>query len=136
MDAVVLPGAKGLGCEVSRRKSESTGPATLRQAKKKRPEAELGGPLGKRLPERAPKTLTGPIPSNGRPDVVADLAQYEAVHNPDGDVTYGIVANGNPCAEAILGQLSEGPATYTGITTRTRTPSRGARRAGTWPTPA
>ena len=35
----------GLGCEVSRRKSESTGPATLRQAKKKRPEAELGGPL-------------------------------------------------------------------------------------------
>jgi hypothetical protein len=56
------------------------------------------------------------IHSNGRPDVVADLAQYEAVHNPDGDVTYGIVANGNPCAEAILGELSGGPATYTGIT--------------------
>nr|WP_235509006.1 ScyD/ScyE family protein [Terrabacter sp. Soil810] len=116
VDAVVLPGAKGLSCEVSRRKSESTGPATLRQAKKKRPEAELGGPLGQRLPERAPKTLTEPTPSNGRPDVVADLAQYEAVHNPDGDVTYGIVANGNPCAEAILGELSGGPATYTGIT--------------------
>ena len=62
VDAVVLPGAKGLSCEVSRRKSESTGPARVRQAKKKRPEAELGGPLGmKRLPERAPKTLTGPI---------------------------------------------------------------------------
>ena len=45
METVVLPGATGLGCEVSRRKSESTGPATLRQAKKKRPEAELGGPL-------------------------------------------------------------------------------------------
>lgn len=56
------------------------------------------------------------IHASGRPDVVADLAQYEAVHNPDGAVTYGIVANGNPCAEEILGGLTGGPATYTGIT--------------------
>jgi hypothetical protein len=56
------------------------------------------------------------IRTKGKPDVVADLAGYEATHNPDGGVTYGIVANGNPCAEAILGGLTGGPATYTGIT--------------------
>jgi len=51
VETVVLPGAMGLIGEGSRRKSESTGPATLRQAKKKRPEAELGGPLGQSVPE-------------------------------------------------------------------------------------
>ncbi|MGW5238267.1 ScyD/ScyE family protein [Monashia sp. NPDC004114] len=56
------------------------------------------------------------IRTKGKPDVVADLAAYEASHNPDGGVTYGIIANSNPCAEAILGGLAGGPATYTGIT--------------------
>ena len=59
----------GLGCEVSRRKSESTGPATLRQAKKKRPEAELGGPLSTSLPEGDPCRCTDPVPRS----LAADL---------------------------------------------------------------
>ncbi len=50
----------------------------------------------------------------GRPDLVADISGYEAAHNPDGGSTYGILAGGNPCAEAILGDLSGGPATYPG----------------------
>ncbi|GAB3580028.1 ScyD/ScyE family protein [Calidifontibacter terrae] len=44
-----------------------------------------------------------------------DLGTYEATRNPDAGVTYGIVAGGNPCAEAVLGQLTGGPATYTGV---------------------
>ena len=55
------------------------------------------------------------IHTAGRPDVVADLAEYEAAHNPDGGSTYGIVAGGNPCAEAILGQITGGAATYPGL---------------------
>jgi len=54
------------------------------------------------------------IRTKGRPEVVADLEEFEANTNPDGHVTYGIIANGNPCAEAILGGLT-GAATYTGI---------------------
>ncbi|GAA2486895.1 hypothetical protein GCM10009858_26090 [Terrabacter carboxydivorans] len=50
---------------MSRRKSESTGPATLRQAKKKQPEAELGGPLVSMLPEcgRCPASVVHRRPS-------------------------------------------------------------------------
>lgn len=55
------------------------------------------------------------IRTKGKPDVVADIAGYEASHNPDGNVTYGIVAGGNDCAAAILGEMTGGPATYTGI---------------------
>ncbi len=50
----------------------------------------------------------------GRPDLVANISRYEARHNPDGGATYGILAGGNPCAEAILADLSGGAATYTG----------------------
>ncbi len=55
------------------------------------------------------------VRTQGKPDVSADISGYEAAHNPDGSTTYGIVAGGNPCAEQILGGLTGGPATYTGI---------------------
>lgn len=55
------------------------------------------------------------IRTKGRPDVVADIAAYEASHNPDHVNTYGIIAGGNACAEGILGQLTGGSATYTGV---------------------
>ncbi len=44
-----------------------------------------------------------------------DLGAYEATRNPDGGVTYGVVAGGNPCADAVFSQLSGGDATYTGV---------------------
>lgn len=44
-----------------------------------------------------------------------DLGAYERDHNPDGGVTYGVVAGGNPCADQVFGGLTGGPATYTGI---------------------
>lgn len=44
-----------------------------------------------------------------------DLGAYEKAHNPDGNVTYGIIAGGNPCAEQVLGGLTGGQATYEGI---------------------
>lgn len=52
--------------------------------------------------------------SRGASDVFGDLVGYEAAHNPDAVNTYGIVAGSNPCAEAILGGLTGGDATYTG----------------------
>ncbi len=55
------------------------------------------------------------IRTRGKADVVADIASYEAAHNPDGDVTYGIVDGGSECAAAILEQATGGPATYSGI---------------------
>lgn len=55
------------------------------------------------------------IRTQGRKDVTADLSGYEAAHNPDGSSTYGIVAGSNPCAEEILGGLTGGAATYTGM---------------------
>jgi hypothetical protein len=55
------------------------------------------------------------IRTKGRADISADISGYELAHNPDGSSTYGIVAGGNPCAEAILGGLTGGPATYNGI---------------------
>ena len=58
-------------------------------------------------------TLT--IRRAGHADVVADLSGYEQSANPDAGQTYGIVAGGNPCAEAVLEQLSGLPATYTGV---------------------
>ncbi len=44
-----------------------------------------------------------------------DLGAYEANVNPDGNVTYGVIAGGNPCADAVFGQLTGGAATYTGV---------------------
>lgn len=44
-----------------------------------------------------------------------DLGAYEASHNPDGNVTYGVIAGGNPCANAVLGQMTGGQATYKGV---------------------
>lgn len=60
MEEVVLPGARDLSDEGSRRKSESTGPAQLRLTKKRRPEAELGGPLPTSLPDGLRGAETGP----------------------------------------------------------------------------
>jgi hypothetical protein len=54
------------------------------------------------------------IHSRGGAEAFGNLVGYEATHNPDSVNTYGIVAGGNPCAEAILGQLTGGQATYTG----------------------
>lgn len=54
------------------------------------------------------------IRTPGKRDVVARISAYEAKHNPDGRTTYGIIGGGNACAEAILGQMTGGPATYQG----------------------
>lgn len=55
------------------------------------------------------------IRSKGRADVVADLGAYEAKHNPDAHVTYGVIAGGNPCANEVFAGLTGGEATYKGI---------------------
>lgn len=55
------------------------------------------------------------ITARGQRDVVADLGAYEARRNPDQDVTYGVVAGSNPCANAAFEQVTGGPARYTGI---------------------
>ena len=55
------------------------------------------------------------IRTKGKAEVTVDLSAYESRVNPDGNVTYGIIAGGNPCAEAALGELTHGRATYTGI---------------------
>lgn len=55
------------------------------------------------------------IRSAGKRDVVADLGAYESRRNPDRHVTYGVVAGGNPCANAVFAELSGGQATYKGI---------------------
>lgn len=55
------------------------------------------------------------IRTQGKKDVVADLARYERNHNPDGHVTYGAIAGSNACADAALGQISGGPARYKGM---------------------
>lgn len=61
-------------------------------------------------------TTTLTIRTMGKRDVVADISGYEAAHNPDGRIKYGILAGGNPCAVQILSQLSEtGSATYKGL---------------------
>lgn len=54
------------------------------------------------------------ITKAGRPDVVADLAGYEATANPDGRVTYGLRAGASACAKRFIERISGGPATYTG----------------------
>ncbi|MDN5766249.1 MAG: ScyD/ScyE family protein [Humibacillus sp.] len=55
------------------------------------------------------------IRTHGKKDVVADLAGYERKHNPDGHVKYGAIAGSNACADAVLGQVSGGPARYKGL---------------------
>jgi len=55
------------------------------------------------------------IRSAGKQDVVADLGEYESRRNPDQHVTYGVIAGGNPCANAFFAEISGGPATYQGI---------------------
>lgn len=55
------------------------------------------------------------IKTQGRPDVVADLATYEATNNPDGRVTYGLGAGASQCAKEFIEQITGGPATYTGL---------------------
>ncbi|WP_068400480.1 ScyD/ScyE family protein [Kribbia dieselivorans] len=54
------------------------------------------------------------IRAKGKADVFGDIAAHEASANPDQVNTYGIIAGSNPCAVAILGQLTGGEATYTG----------------------
>lgn len=54
------------------------------------------------------------IRAKGKADVVGNLAAYESTKNPDSMNHYGIIAGGNPCVEAILGQLTGGSASYTG----------------------
>ncbi|WP_139142490.1 ScyD/ScyE family protein [Humibacillus sp. DSM 29435] len=63
--------------------------------------------------ERVESSLT--IRTQGKKDVVADLAKYERTHNPDGHTTYGAIAGSNACADAVLGQISGGPARYRGL---------------------
>ena len=55
------------------------------------------------------------IRTQGKKDVVADLARYERNRNPDGNVTYGAIAGSNACADAALAQLTGGPARYKGM---------------------
>lgn len=57
-------------------------------------------------------TLT--IKTKGQPDVVADLAAYEASANPDAGVTYGLQGPSNPCARSFFRMVTGGPATYSG----------------------
>ncbi len=63
--------------------------------------------------ERVESSLT--IRTQGKKDVVADLARYERNRNPDGQVTYGAIAGSNACADAAFAQLSGGPARYQGL---------------------
>lgn len=51
----------------------------------------------------------------GRGSTRVDLGAYEATHNPDGNVTYGIIGRSNPCAVDFFEQISGGPAKYQGI---------------------
>ena len=48
--------------------------------------------------ERVESSLT--IRTQGKKDVVADLATYERTHNPDGHITYGAIAGSNSLPEA------------------------------------
>ena len=55
------------------------------------------------------------IRTQGKKDIVADLAKYERTRNPDGHVTYGAIAGSNACADAAFAQLTGGPARYRGL---------------------
>lgn len=55
------------------------------------------------------------IRTQGKKDVVADLARYERNRNPDRHITYGAIAGSNPCADAVFEQLTGGPARYRGL---------------------
>lgn len=56
------------------------------------------------------------IKTSGKPDVVADLAAYEATANPDGGQRYGLPASANQCAKDFIEMATGGPATYHGVT--------------------
>ena len=47
--------------------------------------------------------------------VVADILTYEKRVNPDRNVTYGVIAGGNPTCNSALAGLTGGPATYKGV---------------------
>lgn len=51
----------------------------------------------------------------GRVRVVADILAYERRVNPDRNVTYGVIAGGNPTCNAALSKMTGSPATYKGI---------------------
>lgn len=55
------------------------------------------------------------ITTQGQPDVVVNLSDYEAANNPDGAVEYGWIPSDNMCAAAVFGGLLGGDPTYTGI---------------------
>lgn len=63
--------------------------------------------------EQVESSLT--IRTQGKKDVVADLAKYERTRNPDRHVTYGAIAGSNACADAAFAQISGGPARYQGL---------------------
>lgn len=67
-----------------------------------------GSPMGS-----APQRVT--FVRGHRAPVVADILAYEKRVNPDRNVTYGVIAGGNPTCDTALGGLTGGPATYQGI---------------------
>lgn len=50
-----------------------------------------------------------------RAPVVANILAYEKRVNPDRNISYGVIAGGNPTCNAALGAMTGGPATYKGI---------------------
>ncbi|HET8601794.1 MAG TPA: ScyD/ScyE family protein [Segeticoccus sp.] len=53
--------------------------------------------------------------TGGKATMTADLSTYEATHNPDQRLTYGLGKSANQCAQDAIENLSGGPATYTGM---------------------
>lgn len=67
-----------------------------------------GSPMGS-----APQRVT--FVRGHRAPVVADILRFEQRVNPDRNVTYGVIAGGNPACNTALGGLTGGAATYKGI---------------------